>query len=260
MRRPEMAKIRLARRTSKVQYPINSEANFTRQTITNMSDTQPPKKRGCFFYGCITCVVLFLVLAIGGSLVVWYTVHTVNGLVLEYTDTVPMPLPKVDMPADELARLKARVAAFSHALDAHTNTPPLVLTSRELNALMTNDADVKRMGLNDAFYVDLEGDHIKGQVSLPLDQFPKLPLVHTAGRYLNGTADFAAEVTNSALSLTIMAMEAKGKPLPPKFMAGLQQKNLADDINRNPTNTAAMSRFDSIEIKDSTLIIKAKTN
>jgi hypothetical protein len=226
-----------------------------------MSDPQPPKKgRGCFFYGCITCLALALFAAIGIAFVMWYAVHTLNALVDEYTDTVPMTLPKVDMPAEELAKLKARVAEFGHALDAHTNTPPLILTSLEINALMTDSPQVKRMNLENKFHVDLEGDHVKGQVSLPLDQYVKIPFVHTTGRYLNGTGEFAAEVTNATLSLTIMSLEAKGKPLPPQIMATLQQKNLADPINQNPTNTAEMSRFESIEIKDSTLIIKAKTD
>jgi hypothetical protein len=225
-----------------------------------MSDPQSPKKpRGCFFYGCITCLVLFALAAVLFLLGGWYAVRWANAMVTEYTDTVPMALPKVDMPPEELAKLKARVAEFNHALDAHTNTPPLILTGREINALMQDSAQVKQMDLNDKFYVDLEGDHIKGQVSLPLDQI-RIPFVHTAGRYLNGIGEMAAEVTNAMLTVTVVSLEVKGKPLPPKFMTSLQQQNLADKVNENSTNRAAMSRFESIEIKDSTLIIKAKTN
>jgi hypothetical protein len=224
-----------------------------------MSAPEPPKKaRGCFFYGCVTCIALFLLAAVILLLGGWYTVRSLNALVTEYTDTVPMALPKVDMPPEELAKLKARVAVFKQALDAHANTPPLILTGREINALMQDSPQVKQLNLNDKFYVDLEGDHLKGQISLPLDQLPKIPFVHTAGRYLNGTGEMAAEVTNAALSLTIVSLEVKGQPLPAKFMGPLQQQNLADKLNQDPTNVAEMSHFESIEIKDSTLIIKAK--
>ena len=226
-----------------------------------MSDPQSPKKpRGCFFYGCITCIALFVLAGILFVLGGWYFFHSLNTLVMEYTDTVPMVLPKVDMPPEELAKLKARVADFKRALDAHTSPPPLVLTSREVNALMEDSPQVKQMNLNDKFYVDLEGDHIKGQISLPLDQLPKIPFVHTAGRYLNGTGEFAAEVTNATLSLTAISLEVKGKPLPEKFMTSLHQQNLADQVNQNPTNVTAMSHYESIEIKDTTLIIKPKPN
>jgi hypothetical protein len=223
-----------------------------------MSTDQPPKKRGCFFYGCIVCAALFLLVVICVGLFAWYGISKLNALVDQYTDTTAMQLPKVDMPADELAKLKARVATFKHALDAHTNTPPLVLTSREINALMTDDPQVKLMKLDDTFYVDLQGDHINGEVSLPLDRMGKIPFVHTAGRYLNGKGEFAAEVTNAMLSVTTISLEVKGSPLPAQFMSSLRQKNLAEDVNQNPTNTAAMAQFESIEIKDSTLIIRAK--
>jgi hypothetical protein len=223
-----------------------------------MSAPEPPKKRGCFFYGCIVSLALFLFAVVCIGLFAWYGIHQLNALVDQYTDTAAMTLPKVDMPADELARLKARVADFNHALNAHTNTPPLVLTSREINALMADNPQVKQLNLDNTFYVDLEGDHINGEISLPLDQI-KIPFVHTAGRYLNGKGEFAAEVTNAMLSVTTISLEVKGKPLPPQFMASLRQKNLAEDVNQNPTNTAAMARFESIEIKDSTLIIRAKS-
>jgi hypothetical protein len=219
----------------------------------------PQKKgRGCFFYGCITCLAIFVLVVAGAFLTGWYLVHTVNGLITDYTDTSPATLPKVDMPADELAALKARVSEFGHALKVHTNTPPLVLDSREINALLEASPQVKQMNLDNAFYVDLEGDQIKGQISLPLDALSKIPFVHAQGRYLNGSGTFTATITNAALSLTIKSLEAKGKPLPPEVMAKLQQQNLVDSVNQNPTNTAAMSHFESIEVKDGTLIITAK--
>jgi hypothetical protein len=225
-----------------------------------MSAPEPAKKpRGCFFYGCITCLALSFLAAIGILLLAWFGVRTLNALVAEYTDTAPMTLPKADMPPDELAKLEARVADFGHALDARTNTPPLVLTVREINALMSEYTRLHDTNLHDKFYVDLEGDHIKGQVSLPLDQI-KLPFVHTAGRYLNGTGDLAAGLTNATLSVSFTSFEATGKPLPLQIMATLQQVNFADKANQDPTNVTTLSHIDSIEFKDSTLIIKPKAN
>ena len=226
-----------------------------------MSDSQSPKKpRGCFFYGCITCIALLLLAGVCVLLGGWYFVHSVNALVTEYTDTVPMALPKVDMPPEELARLKARISDFAQALGTRTNIPPLILTSREINALLEDTSEVQKMQLNDKFYVDLEGGEAKAQVSLPLDQLGKLPLLHTAGRYLNGAGDLATGLTNAALSVAFTSFQAKGKTLPLQVMATLQQINFADSANRNPTNTDIFRRIDSIEIKDSTLIIRARTD
>ena len=226
-----------------------------------MSDPQSPKKpRGCFFYGCITCLVLALVAAIGISLFMWFGVRALNTMVVEYTETAPMALPKADMSPEELAKLKTRVADFAQALGSRTNIAPLMLTSREINALLQDSAAVKRMQLDNKFYVDLEGNEAKTQVSLPLDQFFKLPLIHTAGRYLNGAGDLSAGISNAVLSVNLISFTAKGKTLPPQSMVTLQAVNFADSANNDPTNTSVFRRIDSIEIKDSTLVIKAKTD
>jgi hypothetical protein len=226
-----------------------------------MSDPQTPKKpRGCFFYGCITCLALALLAVIAISLFAWFGIRTLNTLVTEYTETIPVALPKTDMSPEELATLKARVADFVQAPGSRTNIPPLVLTSREINALLQDASEVRQMRLDNKFYVDLEGNEAKTQVSLSLDQFSKFPLLHTAGRYLNGTGDLSAGISNAVLTVNFISFAANGKTLPPQMMITLQSVNFADSANLDPTNTAAFRRIDSIEIKDSTLIIKAKTD
>jgi hypothetical protein len=111
--------------------------------------------------------------------------------------------------------------------------------------------------LNDKLHVDPEGDGFKGQISVPLDALSRIPFVHASGRYLNATGDFTATVTNAALALSIKSLEAKGKPLPPAITTWLQGFVLSM-ANNNPTNTASMGRFESIEVKDGSLIITAR--
>jgi hypothetical protein len=179
-----------------------------------------------------------------------------NAKIAEYTEAQPMNFPKVDMPVDQLKLLQARVDAFNTAMEAHSNTPPLVLTSQDINALLassTNFKDFKGM-----CYVDIEGNLIKGELSLPLEKFFRFPFVHFKGRYLNGTGTFTVGVTNQMLSVYVQTLEVKGKPLPPEFMAQLQGKDMAADFNKNPTNTAALSRYESIEVKDGKITVKAK--
>src|SRR5438552_453763 len=141
-----------------------------------MSNLETPKKqRGCFFYGCITCLVLLLVVGLAAFLGVRYAIHRANALIAEYTDTQPMALPKEEMPAAELEQLKKRFAAFNDALQAHSNAPPFVLSGREINALLSTAPEMKLF--KDRFHVALEGNQFKGQVSLPLDAFFKIPFI-----------------------------------------------------------------------------------
>jgi hypothetical protein len=223
----------------------------------NNIEPVPAKKRGCFFYGCITCVILLVVgiisLFVGGH----YLFKFANGMVAEYTDTAPMTLPSAGLPANEMKILNARVTAFDAAMDAHTNVPPLVLTGPEINALIADSPQAK--DIKGKFYVTLEGDEIKGQISLPLDSMAQLQLFNVQGRYLNGTGTFKAAITNGMLYVSVQSVEVKGKPLPAKFLAGLQQQNLAQGFN-DQKNGPAFEGYESVQVKDGTLIVKAKGN
>lgn len=208
-----------------------------------MSAIDPPekKRRGCFFYGCITLLVFVFVAAVGAFFVIRYVANIANAKIAEYTETQPMIFPKTDLPADELGNLKARVDAFNAAMDAHSNAPPLVLTGPEINALLANNPDFKQF--KNECYVEIAGDQIKGEISLPIEKYFRVPFVHTKGRYLNGTGTLKVGVTNQRLSVYVQSLEVNGKALPPKFMAQIQGKDMAADV-KNPTNTAPTSRYD----------------
>jgi hypothetical protein len=224
--------------------------------MTNLEPV-PPKKRGCFFYGCITCIILALIAGIGLFVAAHYALKYANGMVAEYTDVSPMTLPKSDLPPDDLKQLKARVAAFDAAMDAHTNVPPLILTGPEINALISDTPQTKEF--KDRFFVALDGDEIKGQLSLPLDGIPQLQIFNVKGRYLNGSGTFKASITNGLLYVMVQSLEVKGKALPAKFLAGLQQQNLAQSFNDRKNGTA-FENYESVVVKDGTLIVKPKGN
>jgi hypothetical protein len=222
-----------------------------------MSAIEPPEKKrhGCFYYGCLVLVVLGFFALIIGFLGVRYVASVINSKLDQYAETQPMAFPKVEMPADELQQLKKRVDAFSAAMQAHSNTPPLILTSRDINALIagrTNGDELK-----DICYVDVQGDLVKGELSLPLGKYFRFPFAHFKGKYLNGVGTFRVGVTNQELSVYVESIEVKGKPLPANFMSQIQSKNWAEDYNRNPTNAATLGRFESIGVKDSKVTVKA---
>ncbi len=220
-------------------------------------DPVPPKKRGCFFYGCITCLILFVIVVIGIFVAFHYVMKFANRMVAEYTDTAPMTLPQSEMPSDQLKQLQERVKIFSAMMDAHSNTPPLVLTGPEINALLGSSPEMKEF--KDKFYVALDGDEIKGQLSLPLDGIDGLKRFNVKGRYFNGTGTFKAAITNGSLSVTIDSLEVKGKPVPANVVAAIQQQNLAQKINQG-NNGASFERYESVQVKDGTLIVKPKEN
>ena len=91
--------------------------------------------------------------------------------------------------------------------------------------------------------------------------YDRVPFIKAKGRYFNGVAVLGITVTNSQLFVTIQSIEVKGKDLPAQFVTQLQQieqQAIMENVNTNSTNRAALDRFESIEVKDGTLIIKTK--
>jgi hypothetical protein len=161
-----------------------------------------------------------------------------------------MALPKVEMPDEQRKALDDRFDAFKAALDKGEDVEPLVLDGDELNVLMQDKG-----GTKDRVYFLIEGDTLKGQVSMPLDEL-KLPGLQ--GRYFNGKATFHASLRDGVLVVTAESGEINGRPISEQFMAGIRGKNLAEDATKNPDNADLLAKLESIQVKDGKIIITAK--
>lgn len=214
---------------------------------------EPPRQRGCFFYGCIIAIVLALLLLIAIGLFAFLAYRWVGAIVEEYTATTPRPLPAVQMPADQRKTLNERVEAFKAALMEDRPTGPLVLSSDDLNVLIENNP---KLNLKGKVYVTIEQDKLKGQVSLPLSDIPSFGL--TRGRYLNGEAEFNIRLEDGEPFLTIRSLEVNGKRPSDEMMRSLKGQNLIKDMKLDPESAKALHRLDNIVVKDGKLIITAR--
>jgi hypothetical protein len=211
----------------------------------------PPRQRGCFFYGCIIASILAVLMLILVAVIGFVAYRALNQLVDQYTSTQPRDLPKVEMPAEERAALKDRVEAFRKAAEAGTPIQPLVLTSNDLNALIEENEQLKGK-----IYVSVEGDKLKGQISLPLDLL-KLSMVR--GRYLNGEADLKASLQEGVLIVTLDSIEVNGQRPPEEFLTQMRQQNLAKDVYKDSKHSEMIRKLESLEIKDGKIILKVRT-
>lgn len=211
-------------------------------------NTPPPKGRGCFFYGCLTSVVMMLLLVLMAFFLVRYFQKKLN----DYTDTKPAPLPRIEMAEGEFKELQSRVKTFGEAVDQGKPAEPLVLTERELNALIAKSDQTGKLA--EHVYVTLAGDQVKGEISLPLSRISWLG----KGRYLNGEASFNVSLENGGLIVTARDVRVKGKALPEAFMEPLRKENLAKDAYKNPKNAEALRKLDQLKIEDGKVILKAR--
>jgi hypothetical protein len=213
------------------------------------TEQSPPQKRGCFFYGCLSSIILSLVIVLIGYLGFRYLTNRL----LEFTDTKPAQLESVQVTAAQLEALRARVAVFGKVLQEQKVSQELRLSAEDLNALIENEPSLNYV--KNRLFVMIDGDRIQGQVSWPLANFGPLKL---KGRYLNGLATLKASLENGTLRVTLENLEVKGKPLPPRFMAKLKNQNLAQNAQNDPNTVQAIEKFESIHVKDSMVILKNK--
>jgi len=218
--------------------------------IAAVSNEQtPPKKRGCFFYGCLSLLVLSLVLVLIGYL--GYR-HLISWVVAEYTDTKPVLIESVEVSPAQLQALQKRVADFKAALDQKVSQE-LRLTAEDINALIANDPGEKQ--LKNKLFVMIDGDRVTGKVSWPLDKVWPSKL---KGRYLNGVATFKPSLENGVLLVTLEDLQVKGKPLPAQMLAQFKKQNLAEDIQKDAQTAQTIQKFESIRVTNGAVVLKSR--
>ena len=215
-----------------------------------MTDPTAKPRRGCFFYGCISGLVL-LVLILGALTA---GLHVVKKAVNQWTDSQPMEVPTEQMPQAEMDKLKQRFDAFEEAVRAQRPTEPLILTADEINALIGSVPHKKR--LEGKFHVSLEGDQIKGEMCVPLAE---VGLTMFRGRYLNGSGTFSLAFSNGVLFVAPQAIIVKGKSLPEAYMKTLRRGNVAAGLTNAPATAAVLRGLEDIQVKEGKLVVVPKT-
>ncbi|HTL59700.1 MAG TPA: hypothetical protein VL361_28780 [Candidatus Limnocylindrales bacterium] len=208
-------------------------------------------RRGCLFYGCLTGIVCLLAVLIAGLL----GIHEFKRMLNKYTDNQPVPLPEVSIPRAALDALLCRVEDFRDDLRAGRTPPALILSADEVNALIAHDPELKQ--LRGKLYVQLEGDRLKAQVSLPMED---VGLPRFRGRYLNGTTSLGIALHNGILYGYAQDFVVKGRAVPSAYLNVIRRQNLADRANENARASVALNLLQSIQVKNSQLIVTPKNN
>jgi hypothetical protein len=213
----------------------------------------PPKPRsGCWKYGGIGCLIIIILAIIGGYFAYKGVKGVLGELAEKYTSVKPMDLPKIDASQDEVASTMERVGSFTNSLKGNTSPEPLTLTSRDINLLIQNHPEWKEMA--GKLYVTIEGDQVKGQVSMPLGEMADM----FKGRFLNGSASFNVGMESGRLLMFINSAEVGGKAIPAEIMNALRAENLAKKSNEKPEVAAIINKLESITVKDGSMIITPK--
>jgi hypothetical protein len=212
---------------------------------------QTKKGRGCLFYGLMVAGILLLAILLLAFLGWRYA----RGLVNQFTDAQPMPLPEIKLTATEANRLQNRIESFRKAVEADKPIEPLILTADEINACIATDTNLA--ALKGHLYVTIEDSRINAQLSIPAED---LGLVSLRGRYINAKGTFAVSLTNGLLQVAAESFSGKDKPLPESIMRNIRGRNLAEKWNSDAQARNAFSQLESVQVQDGEIIITPKNN
>jgi hypothetical protein len=225
-----------------------------------MADTVKRGGRGCLFYGAIAFVLVLIGVMVG----IYFGARTAaRAAVAKYTATAPVQLPRLNISAAEEERVAEELARTAQEAASGQGVGEVVLTEQQLNVLLGQSAQVKPF--REHLYLQPEGDVLKAQMSLPLDQFEewkaftqKIGARELTNRYLNGTAFLELSVTNGGLQMSITNLVVNNETLPAQFTSRLRSQNFAENANNSPELQAALQKVEDIEVKDGRVVIEFK--
>ncbi|MBI3986419.1 MAG: hypothetical protein HY343_05845 [Lentisphaerae bacterium] len=203
--------------------------------------TEEKKGHGCFFYGCLTSIVIAIVAAVAISLVIM----KLKDVAMSFTSNRPADIPVVTLSKEKMAALDARLQAFQQAMK-EDKPGRLVLTADEINALLNSSPDFQGMG--GKAHVRIAGDQISATLSLPTD------FIGLKGRHLNGTAKIRVGLAAGRLFVYVDQLEANDKPIPEAFMKEFRTKNLAEDAMNDPESAATIAKLKSLRVQNGAII------
>lgn len=214
------------------------------------NEINPPKKRGCLFYGFLSLAVIALLVVVVAILGYVLVKRTAEAWARDYTDTTPARLEKVEYSRTQTDAMQARLASFKQALDGGTNLHELILTADDLNALIASQRE-----LQDKLFVRIDGDQVRGEITMPLSDLGPLKL---KGRYLNAAVTLKVALANGALDVRLQDAQVKGKPLPAMILNEFKKNNLAEEYQKDPKAAADIAKFEAVQITNSTVILRNK--
>lgn len=210
--------------------------------------TLSENRGNCLLYGCVTLVLVAVLVSIFG----WLTFRYAVGQVRErYTAAAPINLPAVNMAQDRIDATIESVDQFSDAVEDGEPAPALVLDQDQINALIQHHPDFSDIA--HTVYVTLEDDTITGDLSIPIDGIPGF-----GGRYFNGSATFKAALEDTGVTLYVDQASYKGEPVPENILQSFRAINLVENWQSNPEADDFTNNLESFEIKDGILTITPK--
>lgn len=215
--------------------------------MTEQKPPELPKKKGCFFYGCLSVIIVML-LACGG---LFYGYWKIKRIFTEYTDTQPLSLPALSLSDEQVQDAKNKVVDFFAKAQDAQEAARLSLSADEVAALLQTSDALK--DFHGSFSLAFVNGKATGSISIPLEKYAS----EFKGRFLNGDAVFNFSMKNAVPVLTVESILLNARELPESFLAEIKQENLLEDALADPEVQELLKHVTDARIQGDRLVVEA---
>ncbi len=190
-----------------------SQQDNINSSLSN-SGSQPnlpaPQGRGCLFYGCMTVLVLFVLICIGGYFAVQSAFDYLTSYAIAYTDVQQRQLPEVNLTPEALTQAGIRLEKLKAALESG-QAYSAEFSGQEINGALRSQLNADAARYARSAFITLGNQTIKLDLSVPLDF---LEMEKFNNRFFNGSAEISLESRGIAgLEINLRKAELNGESL-----------------------------------------------
>lgn len=226
----------------------------------NQPGYPPPPRQGigCFAKGCITVIIVLMLLGVGLGAAGWYLARNIT----TFVGPTPVPIRTYQATPEQYQEVIGRYTAFIQALNAG-QAATFTLSGDDLNTLIARDPEFKNV--RGKLYMTIDKDEIVAESSFPIPQDSRFGH-RTTNAYFNGRMRFAASYSGGELSLFIRRIESlKGDAMSDGLLSMLNKADLGQGFNETMRDARregepwaeAMSKVDKIVVQDGHIVATA---
>lgn len=175
-----------------------------------------------------------------------------RSMLVEYTSSQPKPVTRITITKDDVDSLVFRWQRFHDEVNLGRSPPPFVMSSKDLNAFISM---IPRF--SGRVYLDLEGDRLRADFTLPLRQAIRGA---PGGRHVNGSAWLKMTLGEDQFpKLEIESLKLNGKS-PPGWIESGDYGHLLNGVLRVLEDERFLAQLQDIEIREGKLIFTPATS
>ena len=222
----------------------------------------PPQRQGmgCFAKGCITVVIVLMLLGVLIGGVSWYMFNSFK----VFISPTPVAVRSFQATDEQFQDVTRRYTEFVQALNAG-RAATFSLSADDLNTLIARNPDFKNK--RGRIFVDIKDSEIIAEASFPIEDSNTRRRSGGQKMYFNGRVSFGASYTDGEAAMQVRKVESlDGKPMSDFLLRFFNRLDLGqlfnqamrDEQRKGSAWAEAMEKVDKIVVENGHIVATAK--